>query len=178
MSVKTPVLEIKRLILRPPELSDADVIFRNWTSDDDVTRYVSWSKHQSVDDTKQWLEMEVGRIDSDASYQWVFVHKETGELIGSGGFALNEERGMHELGYVLMKKYWNQGLATEAARAMVDFALGTLGIKALFARHARENPASGRVMEKVGFTYHCDGTCRCLDGVRAFHSKEYILTAP
>lgn len=176
--MKTPVLETKRLILRPPELSDAETIFRSWASDDDVTRYVSWSRHRSVDDTKTWLEAAVAGIESDADYQWVFVHKETGGLIGSGGFALNKERGMHELGYVLMKKYWRQGFATEAARAMVDFAVNTLGIKALFARHAVENPASGRVMEKAGFTYHCEGTCRCLDGVRVLDSREYILTVP
>jgi len=176
--MKTPTLETQRIILRPPTVSDAEAIFKNWTSDDDVTRYVTWSTHQSVEDTRKWLMLEEIRVESDKSYQWVFVHKETGEIFGSGGFAMNEERGMYELGYVLMKKYWRQGLATEAAKTIVDFAVGTLGTKALFARHAVENPASGRVMEKVGFVYHCDGTCKSLDGLRVLDSKEYILTVP
>ena len=146
--MKTPVLETKRLILRPPELSDAETIFRSWASDDDVTRYVSWSRHRSVDDTKTWLEAAVAGIESDADYQWVFVHKETGGLIGSGGFALNKERGMHELGYVLMKKYWRQGFATEAARAMVDFAVNTLGIKALLPGTPWKTPHRGASWKK------------------------------
>ena len=82
---------------------------------------------------------------------------------------------MYELGYNLMKKYWNQGLATEAAREIVRYALEDLGQTQLFCCHAKENPASGRIMEKAGFVYQQDGEYSKLDNSRHFETKEYIL---
>lgn len=176
--MKTPTLETPRLVLRPPRVDDAKEAFENWTSDEDVTRYLRWSSHKSPEDTRDWLALEERELESGTRYQWMFVHKETGTLIGSGGLIWNEERSMFELGYVLMKAYWGRGLATEAARAIVDFAVNALGQRALFARHAKGNPASGRVMEKLGFAYACDGTCRTFDGSITHESREYILRIP
>jgi len=176
--MRTPELETTRLYLRPPRVEDAEEVFQNWTSDGEVTRYLRWTTHKSPEETKEWLALEERYLESDKRYQWVFVHKETGRLIGSGGFIWNEERNMFELGYVFMRDFWGQGLATEAGRAMVDFAVNTLGLRTLFARHAKQNTASGRVLEKLGFAYQCDGACRTFDGSVTLESRDYILTVP
>ena len=70
--MKTPVLETKRVILRPLAVDDAQNIFDRWTSDDRVSKYVRWCAHSSVEDTKGWLHMSQGSVDSDEAYDWGF----------------------------------------------------------------------------------------------------------
>ena len=173
--MKVPVLETERLLLRPLSLEDAEEIFQNWASDPEVARFMRWNTHQSVEDTREWLRSELDDPLSPSCYDWGFVCKTDGRLIGSGGLVFQEQKGMYELGYNLMKKYWNQGLATEAAREIVRYALEDLGQTQLFCCHAKENPASGRVMEKAGFVYQQDGEYSKLDNSRHFETKEYIL---
>ena len=115
----TPVIETQRMLLRPLCVSDADVIFRNWTSDPDVAKYMVWNLHTCVEDTVEWLKTEEDSLAGDNAYTWGFVLKETGELFGSGGIRLNEEFRMFELGYNIMSKHWNKGLTTEAASAII-----------------------------------------------------------
>ena len=74
-----------------------------------------------------------------------------------------------------MKKYWNQGLATEAANAIIDFGKDDLKQRKFYCCHAKENPASGKVMTKVGFQYQNDGVYYSWDKERKFESKEYLL---
>jgi ribosomal-protein-alanine N-acetyltransferase len=174
----TPSVETSRIILRPLKISDAGTIFTNWASDPEVSKYMRWDTHKTVDVTIEWLTLEEKNIDKDDSYSWGFVLKETGGLIGSGGLLYNSEYEMFEVGYVIMKKYWGMGLATEAARACVDFAFNELDQNKLHVRHAKENIASGRVIEKLGFVYQSDGKYSSFDGKRITESREYILEKP
>lgn len=173
--VKIPTLQTERLYLRPLVPEDADEAFANWTHDAEVAKYMRWSVHQNVEETREWLIGEQEGSQTGNIYDWGFVLKETGELIGSGGLSYSEEQGMFELGYNIMKKYWNQGYTTEAAKRIVDFAVSELGEKKLHCCHAKDNPASGRVMEKAGFTYVRDSSYASFDGKRQFACKEYIL---
>lgn len=172
--MKTPVLETERLILRPLTVADAEEVFNNWTSDSVVAKYMRWSVHKTPEVTRQWLAQEEANVDKPTLYDWGFVLKETGELIGSGGLSSADGK-TFELGYNIMRKYWNQGLTTEAAKAIIDFGRRQLGIKKFFACHAKENVASGRVMQKVGFVYYKDGIHTSLDGTRTYEAREYIL---
>ncbi|HKL79786.1 MAG TPA: GNAT family N-acetyltransferase [Mobilitalea sp.] len=127
----TPILESQRMILRQPTLKDAEHIFKSWTSDPEVAKFMIWDVHESVGDTTEWLKMVEEELDSDQKYNWGFVLKETGELIGTGGIYFKEEHGCFELGYNIMKKYWGQGLTTEASKVILEFASNTLGQKKL-----------------------------------------------
>lgn len=171
----TPTLETDRLILRPLTLSDADAIYQNWATDPDVAKYMRWSIHSSVDVTKERLKAVEENIDDNEVYDWGFVLKQNGMLIGSGGLYWKEIHSCFEVGYNLMKKYWNQGLTTEAAAEMVRFAKEELKQKELFCCHAKENVASGKVMEKVGFRYVKDGSYTSFDGERTFETRECRL---
>ena len=102
--MKTPILETERLILRPLIASDAKAVFENWTSDQDVAKFMRWSVHKDVSETYQWLASDEMLLESDAVYNWGFVLKESGELIGSGGLVFQETKEMYELGYNIMKK--------------------------------------------------------------------------
>ena len=175
--MKTPILETERIILRPLKVSDAQTIFNNWTSDPEVAKYMRWNTHKSVKETKEWLSYTRKNIKSDKMYDWGFILKETGIISGSGGLYYNEEYKMLEIGYCLMREHWGKGLATEAAKAMVDFALNELKQTKLYVKHAAENTASGRIIEKLGFVHSHDGKYKSFDGERVSKSREYFLEA-
>lgn len=174
--MKTPNLETKRMTLRPLCIDDAESTFANWTSDPDVAKFMRWELHKSIAETREWLVSEEACLESDQVYNWGFALKQTGELIGSGGLIYIESKGMYELGYNIMKKYWGQGLATEAAQAIIDFGKSQLQQKQFYCCHAKDNSASGRVMTKVGFQYQNDGIYYSWNQERKFESREYLLT--
>ena len=74
-----------------------------------------------------------------------------------------------------MKKYWNKGLTTEAAKTIIDFGKNQLNQRQFYCCHAKDNPASGKVMTKVGFRYQNDGTYSSWNQEKTFESKEYLL---
>lgn len=169
------IIETERLILRPLIEEDAEEAFKNWTGDPEVAKFMRWDVHKSVDETREWIKSEVDMAKEGGLYDWAFVLKETGELIGSGGFIFSEDAGLYELGYNIMKKYWNRGYATEAAQAIVKFAVNELKLKKLYCCHAKDNTASGRVMEKAGFVYWRDGSYESRDGNKKYACREYLF---
>ena len=171
----TPILETERILLRPARISDAEAIYNNWASDADVARFVRWNVHGSVDETIAWLTGLEANVSDENSYDWLFVLKETGEPFGSGGVIYNKTHGMFEIGYCIMKRCWDIGLATEAASAILRFVVDRLNQTMLFACHVYENPASGRVLEKLGFVYKSDGACSICDGGRVYKTREYFF---
>lgn len=172
----TPILESERIILRPLSLNDAEDIYRSWTSDSEVAKFMIWDVHKSVNDTIEWLKIEVENIDKEHNYIWGFVLKETGELFGSGGINFKEELGCYELGYNIMKKHWGKGLTTEAGKVILKFAINTLGENKFFCRHAIDNIGSKKVMLKLGFEYCADSSYISHSNGKQFLSKDYYLT--
>lgn len=69
-----------------------------------------------------------------------------------------------EIGYNLGKKYWNKGYTTEAMNKVIDFAKNQLKLSQIVGRYAKENPASGNVMNKLGFKYEKDIPYECNNG--------------
>lgn len=173
--MKTPILETERLILRPLKIADAEEIFTNWTSDPEVAKYMVYSTHPNVEVTKIWLADVESKTNSDTDYDWGFVRKSDGKLIGSGGIYYNAETGVYTMGYNIMKDCWHQGYTTEAATAMRDFGIVTLGAKRFRASHAKENIYSGKVMEKLGMHRVGEGEFTGMDGTKHYECWEYIL---
>ncbi len=173
--MRTPELETKRIKLRPLFVSDAEQIFKNWTSDPEVAKFMIWELHESVDDTITWLKTVEENYESRNSFEWGFVLKETGELFGSGGLYFKEALCRYELGYNIMRKYWNQGLTTEAGRAILHFALRELGVHKFTCRHAVDNIGSQKVMIKLGFKYYTNSHYESLGGKKQFECKNYNL---
>lgn len=176
--METPILETERLYLRPLTAKDAPEAYANWTSDPAVARFMRWSVHESAAETAEWLAAEEANSGSDTSYVWGFVSKADGALIGSGGLLFNEEAGLFEPGYNLMRGAWGQGYTTEAMREILRFGWETLGLEALYCIHAAENAASGAVLRKLGFVYWRDGAYEKLDGSETFRALEYKMQRP
>ena len=87
-----------------------------------------------------------------------------GKLIGSISVYLSDNRASGDLGWILNKKYWNNGYATEAAKALKDFALNILQVKKLTANCDYRNIASSRVMEKIGLKLESNNSIRVYPG--------------
>ncbi len=106
--MRTPEIETERLFLRPLKEADAPQAYTNWTSDDDVAKFMRWDTHQNVGTTAEWLRDEEANIEGD-NYVWGFVLKATGELIGSAGLITDNEHGCYELGYKYNEKILGHG---------------------------------------------------------------------
>lgn len=149
----TRELETQRLLLRPFREDDAEAMFRNWASDPEVTRYLTWPTHDDPAFTRtlaaQWEESSR----DPAFYQWAVVPKDLGEPIGSLSVVRTDaSTESMELGYCLGRAWWGQGLMTEAVRAVVGYLFAEVGARRVCAQHDVENPASGAVMRKAGMT--------------------------
>lgn len=162
--MNTPTLETDRLLLRPFTYEDAEDVFTCWESDPDVARYMFWTSHNDIEKTKEWLTFEVGQIEKEDWYRFALVLKKSGELIGTGLIYFEEEVSSWEIGYNLGKKYWGMGYTTEAMRRIISFAKEELGITEFVGRYAKENPDSGKVMEKLGFQFEKEIPYECNNG--------------
>lgn len=147
----TKRIETNRLILRPFRMSDAEKMFANWSSDPEVTRFLTWPTHTSVDVTRKVLDHWVASYEKPDYYQWAICLKENDEPIGSMAIVDGDFRiGRAEIGYCISRKWWGRGITAEALQAVIDYLFGDVGMNRIEARHDVNNPNSGKVMQKCG----------------------------
>ena len=139
-----------RLRLRLPALSDADAIFNTYATDPEVTRYMIWQPHKSIEETNSFLARCAEGWLMRNEFPWAITLKESGELIGMLGLRIREFKA--DVGYCLARKFWGKGFAAEAATAIVNWALAQPQIFRVWAMCDVDNLASARVLEKVGMT--------------------------
>lgn len=152
-------LETNRLILRPFKLEDAETVFKNWASDDEATKFLTWQTHATVEDSEGFMEFCVNGYQEKDCYQWGMELKDTHELIGNISVVkVNEEIDGVELGWVIGRSFWGKGYTAEAAKEVIRFLIEEVGVNRVAARYDTNNPNSGRVMEKAGMKY--EGTLR------------------
>ncbi len=144
-------LETARLRLRKVCASDAQAIFENWASDDEVTKYITWPTHQSIEDTKRILSIWLKEYDNEPCYRYGIERKADGVLMGMidvvGFFG-----GKPVIGYASGRAFWNNGYMTEALRAVVE-ELFQDGYETIVIEAIRENIGSNRVIQKAGFEF-------------------------
>lgn len=148
--ISSPIITSKRLILRPFVTDDAAALF-SWSSDGDVTRYLRFKPHESLQESEKIIKRWVRDSEKPPCFHWAIERREDLRVIGSMGIeitSLHDNRG--EIGYCLAKDVWNQGYATEALRTVLRFAFDVAGFHRLESCHSTLNQASGRVMEKAG----------------------------
>ena len=147
----------ERLTLRRFTVEDARQMYDNWASDARVTRFLTWEPHASPELTAQLLSEWVAAYLAPSNYNWVMEYE--GRCIGNISVVRCSDRSEYaELGYCMGYDYWNKGLMTEAAKAVIAFLFDEVGCHRVVIRHAVNNPASGRVAQKCGMTY--EGTER------------------
>ncbi len=162
------ILTTKRLILRPFTEADAPALYE-CSRDPRVGAAAGWPPHRSVEDS-----LEAIRTVFAAPHTFAVVDRESGTLIGSAGFTGRGTPAEDELGYALHPDWWNRGLMTEAAAELLRCAFQDRGLRAVWASHYAENPASRRVIEKCGFRRVCAETLT--DETGAHETIFYMLT--
>ena len=153
--IGTVQLETERLILRRFVSDDADAMFANWCADSDVTKYLTWPPHSSIEVTRQTLsDIWLSKYEQPDFYQWAIVVKAINEPIGSIGVVKNDERTkMVHIGYCIGKAWWHKGYTFEALIRLVRFFFEDVGVNRIESRHDPRNPNSGNVMLKAGLKY-------------------------
>jgi RimJ/RimL family protein N-acetyltransferase len=142
------IVETPRLYMRRPILGDADHIFCEYATDPEVTRYLTWSPHQSIEDTRAFLRAATQRWEEGAAYDWVICPRDEGKVVGMVGCRVAGHKA--ELGYVLARRLWGQGIMPEAAAAIMHWAIAQPAIRRVWAVCDVGNLASARVLEKIG----------------------------
>lgn len=151
--METPIIETKRLILRPMALSDAPAIqrhFNNWNVIRTLATVVPWPYPD--DGAESFITRELARIASgEEVHHWVLVlHAGDGGAIGNINFRPRASGRKGNRGFWLAEPYWGQGLMTEAVAAVNDFVFLTLGLESFVVCNVASNAASRRVKQKTG----------------------------
>jgi RimJ/RimL family protein N-acetyltransferase len=137
----------QRLVLRKPVLDDAVSVLGTYAGDPLVTRFLTWTPDQSLEEIQLFLTRALEKWDAKNVFTWTITLAETGQAIGMIDLRLETHA---QLGYVLARSHWNLGIMTEAVRAVIDWALSQPGIHRVWAVCDVDNSASARVMEKAG----------------------------
>ena len=158
----TQTIETSRLILRRAIREDAEPMFRNWASDPEVTKFLTWPAHSNIAVSKMVIGSWLQEYEKDSYYQWMIELKEIGQPIGSISVVRqNDHVEEAEIGYCIGRNWWHKGIVSEALIAVIKYLFEEVGMNRVAARHDPNNPNSGGVMRKCGMKY--EGTNRACD---------------
>ena len=151
----TVLIETNRLILRKFRLEDSEAAFSNWTSDDQVTKFLRWPTHQNLETTEKIIKMWVDSYTDKNYYQWAIVPKNNDDKpIGTISVVdQNENLSILHIGYCIGSKWWNKGITSEAFSAIIPYLFDQVKANRIESQHDPLNPNSGRVMKKCGLTF-------------------------
>jgi [ribosomal protein S5]-alanine N-acetyltransferase len=148
---KLEYIETTRLVLRKPTAVDTEAVYTRYSSDTEVTKYVGWSRHQSIEQTKAFLDFSEAEWNRWPAGPYLIEGQGDRKLLGGTGLAF-ETPTVAAIGYVLARDAWGQGYATEVLAAVVVVAR-QLGVQRLYALCHPNHQASIRVLEKCGFVF-------------------------
>ncbi|MUG43579.1 GNAT family N-acetyltransferase [Paenibacillus woosongensis] len=139
---------LRRFILK--DISD----YYDLASDPDVTAYTMWNTHRVLDESQAYVDSVLRKYNNKEAYHWGIIARESGKLIGRTGFiSFDVAHDRTEIGFVISKKYWGQGIVVEATREILCYAFDTIGINRVEGRCNHDNVGSRRVMEKLGMKF-------------------------
>jgi RimJ/RimL family protein N-acetyltransferase len=151
-------LKTERLLLQIVERKDAPTI-QLLVNDKEIARNTRTIEYPYPDGAaEEFIETQLKLFDEGKSYAFSICLNETNEMIGVIGLHISTENHNAELGYWVGRDYWSQGFCTEAAKPVIEFGFERLGLHRIYASHVSRNPASGKVLAKIGMTK--EGVCR------------------
>lgn len=150
-------VETERLLLGEILPSDAEGMFE-LDADEEVHRYVSDAVVKSVEESAAIIAMIRMQYRDNGIGRWAVIDKSTQNFLGWAGLKLdkstvNNHTNFYDLGYRLLRKYWGNGIATEAAHASLLYGFEVLGLSHIYAEADSNHKASRKVLEKAGLRY-------------------------
>ncbi len=153
MPATMPTLETERLILRGFQLEDANE-FEGLIAPQEVTDGTLSFPHPVPEGWGiERINRMIERFESGEHIEFAICARESGALIGGIGLGITARHRRGHLGYWLGVDFWRQGYATEAASAVLDYGFQHFELHRIEAGHYPRNPASGRVLEKIGMRF-------------------------
>jgi ribosomal-protein-alanine N-acetyltransferase len=150
-----PTLTTDRLVLRPFTIEDAPAVQR-LAGEREIALNTLLIPHPYPEGAAdEWIQ---GHNDKSDNHIFAIAPRNGGEVMGAIGLHVERNHDRAEIGYWLGVPYWGNGYVTEAARAVVGYAFDDVGVNRVFAAHFRRNPASGKVLQKIGMQR--EGTMR------------------
>jgi ribosomal-protein-alanine N-acetyltransferase len=147
------ILETERLILREINNDDFDELFR-MNSDPVIMRYVGDGSVRNREQMLREMDMLISHYTRKPGLGiWATILKQSNTFIGASGLVYYDNTSEIEVGYRLLKEYWNKGYATEASLGLLGYGFGRLGLQKIVSSAHVNNIASRRVMEKIGMTH-------------------------
>jgi [ribosomal protein S5]-alanine N-acetyltransferase len=151
------IIETERLILRELSAADAQGMFE-LDSDPAVHQYLGNTPVTNIEQARDVVRFIQQQYIDNGIGRFAVIEKSTQAFIGWAGFKLvkeitNAHIDFYDIGYRLIKKYWRQGFATEAAKAWLDYGFGVMNLSDIFAMADADNLASKKVLEKIGLNY-------------------------
>lgn len=148
-----PTIPLKRLSLRPFRQEDAEQV-QELAGDKYIAETTLYIPHPYEDGmAKAWIDTHTEHFNEERSLTLAIVHKEESYLIGAITIGCNKNFDHGELAYWIGRKYKSNGYCTEAAKGIVHYAFEEMKLNRIYARHLARNPASGKVMQKIGMKY-------------------------
>ena len=160
----TKQIETERLILRKIRPNDYIVAFKEWCSDPEQVKYTIHGIHKSEEVTKNVYDKWIEEYNNEKTFRWIIILKNTNKQIGT--IDINNtwsKYGCVEPGYIIARKYWGNGYATEACYAVMDYLFNECDVETIYSEFMEDNIASGKVMQKCGMTQEGRLRNRCED---------------
>ncbi|MCL4505625.1 MAG: GNAT family N-acetyltransferase [Chloroflexi bacterium] len=151
--MEQPTLVTARLMLRPFAMADALAVQRLAGAPEVADTTLNIPHPYPDGAAEQWIATHAGRFESGEAVAYAIVLRDAAQLCGAISLHITPRFQHAEMGYWMGVPYWNHGYTTEAAAALLAYGFETLNLHRIFARHLTRNPASGRVMQKIGMTF-------------------------
>jgi len=145
-----PTLNTERLLLRPYRLADIPDLIRLAGAREVAATTLRIPHPYREQDAVDFLASSQAEVAIGACARFAITLRATGEFCGGIGLRIEPAHHNAELGYWLGVPYWDKGYATEAARAVLQYGFETLSLHRVYASHVEQNPASGKVLRKIG----------------------------
>lgn len=150
MRLNMPIVKTKRLLLRPIQENDTQDLFL-FLKDPEVVRYLTFPKHNSVDQTRCFIKTcYLSYIRMGQPQTWSIVWRSTSQVIGTIGFHTMEDDHA-QVGYMLHRDFWHKGIMQEALRELIHVGFTYTGLRRLEAYYQKEHRASERLLKTCGF---------------------------
>lgn len=156
--IDQPILHTARLTLRPFTLTDAAAVQRLAGAREVASMTAAIPHPYEEGMAEMWINTHPGRLADGSGVIYAITLADTDELCGAIELSIKPEHQRAEMGYWIGVPYWGRGYCTEAAAALRDHGFRALGLHRIRAVHMARNPASGRVMQKIGMRH--EGTLR------------------
>lgn len=149
---RQPELQTDRLLLRPFTPNDAPGV-RELAGDRDIAATTLNIPHPYEEGmAEEWIRTHREKFERGELANFAITLRGDGNLIGAIGLVIVPEHERAELGYWIGKPHWGNGYCTEAARAVAEYGFRELGLNRIHASHFSHNPASGRILQKIGMS--------------------------